>query len=106
MYRLSAVRPWLKENRLSWHRPQAGFYLSAACAYTALLPIKSNWYRSSREIYTSAQIIQHGIVDVADMDCDFFVFSGHKIYGPNGIGVLYGKEKWLNEIPPYQGGGD
>jgi cysteine desulfurase/selenocysteine lyase len=53
-----------------------------------------------------AQIIQHGIVDVADMDCDFFVFSGHKIYGPNGIGVLYGKEKWLNEIPPYQGGGD
>jgi cysteine desulfurase/selenocysteine lyase len=53
-----------------------------------------------------AQSIQHGIVDVADMDCDFFVFSGHKIYGPNGIGVLYGKEKWLNEIPPYQGGGD
>src|SRR5674476_740608 len=53
-----------------------------------------------------AQIIQHGIVDVADVDCDFFVFSGHKIYGPNGIGVLYGKEKWLNEIPPYQGGGD
>jgi cysteine desulfurase/selenocysteine lyase len=53
-----------------------------------------------------AQIIQHGIVDVADMDCDFFVFSGHKIYGPNGIGVLYGKEKWLNAIPPYQGGGD
>jgi cysteine desulfurase/selenocysteine lyase len=53
-----------------------------------------------------AQIIQHGIVDMADMDCDFFVFSGHKIYGPNGIGVLYGKEKWLNEIPPYQGGGD
>jgi cysteine desulfurase/selenocysteine lyase len=53
-----------------------------------------------------AQIIQHGVVDVADMGCDFFVFSGHKIYGPNGIGVLYGKEKWLNEIPPYQGGGD
>ena len=53
-----------------------------------------------------AQIIQHGIVDMADMGCDFFVFSGHKIYGPNGIGVLYGKEKWLNEIPPYQGGGD
>ena len=53
-----------------------------------------------------AQSIQHGIVDVTDLDCDFFVFSGHKIYGPNGIGVLYGKEKWLNEIPPYQGGGD
>jgi cysteine desulfurase/selenocysteine lyase len=53
-----------------------------------------------------AQSIQHGIVDVTDMDCDFFVFSGHKIYGPNGTGVLYGKEKWLSEMPPYQGGGD
>ena len=53
-----------------------------------------------------AQSIQHGVVDVADIGCDFFAFSGHKIYGPNGIGVLYGKEKWLNEIPPYQGGGD
>ncbi|UCG28586.1 MAG: cysteine desulfurase [Bacteroidales bacterium] len=53
-----------------------------------------------------AQSIQHGIVDVRMMDCDFFVFSGHKIYGPNGIGVLYGKEKWLEELPPYQGGGD
>jgi len=53
-----------------------------------------------------AQGIQHGIVDVRDLDCDFYVFSGHKIYGPNGIGILYGKEKWLTEIPPYQGGGD
>ena len=40
------------------------------------------------------------------LDCDFYVFSGHKIYGPTGIGVLYGKEKWLSELPPYQGGGD
>ena len=53
-----------------------------------------------------AQGIQHGIVDVKAMDCDFYVFSGHKIYGPNGIGVLYGKEKWLSELPPFQGGGD
>lgn len=53
-----------------------------------------------------AQIVQHGPVDVADLDCDFFVFSGHKIFGPTGIGVLYGKEKWLEAIPPYQGGGD
>lgn len=53
-----------------------------------------------------AQSIQHHKIDVQDMDCDFFVFSGHKIYGPTGIGVLYGKEKWLNELPPYQGGGD
>lgn len=53
-----------------------------------------------------AQAVQHGHVNVTDLDCDFYVFSGHKIYGPNGIGVLYGKEKWLEEIPPYQGGGD
>ncbi|MFC2129569.1 aminotransferase class V-fold PLP-dependent enzyme [Bacteroidota bacterium] len=53
-----------------------------------------------------AQIVQHGSVDVTDLDCDFFVFSGHKIFGPTGIGVLYGKEKWLDALPPYQGGGD
>ena len=53
-----------------------------------------------------AQGIQHGIVDLKEMDCDFYAFSGHKIYGPNGIGVLYGKEKWLAEMPPFQGGGD
>jgi cysteine desulfurase/selenocysteine lyase len=53
-----------------------------------------------------AQGIQHGIVDVRSMDCDFYVFSGHKIYGPTGIGVMYGKEQWLSELPPFQGGGD
>ncbi len=53
-----------------------------------------------------AQGIQHEKTDVQDIDCDFYVFSGHKIYGPTGVGVLYGKEKWLNEMPPYQGGGD
>jgi cysteine desulfurase/selenocysteine lyase len=53
-----------------------------------------------------AQGIQHGIIDVKSLDCDFYTFSGHKIYGPTGIGVLYGKEKWLSEMPPYQGGGD
>ncbi len=53
-----------------------------------------------------AQAIQHGCVNVRDLDCDFYVFSGHKVYAPNGIGVLYGKEKWLDELPPYQGGGD
>lgn len=53
-----------------------------------------------------AQGIQHGMVDVTDFDCDFYVFSGHKVYGPNGIGVLYGKAEVLNELPPYQGGGD
>ena len=53
-----------------------------------------------------AQGIQHGVVDVRDMDCDFYAFSGHKVYGPTGIGCLYGKEKWLAELPPFQGGGD
>jgi len=53
-----------------------------------------------------AQAIQHEPVNVVDLDCDFYVFSGHKIYGPTGIGVLYGKEEWLERLPPYQGGGD
>lgn len=54
----------------------------------------------------AAQSVQHIPVDVEKMDCDFLAFSGHKIYGPTGIGVLYGKEKWLEEMPPFQGGGD
>ena len=54
----------------------------------------------------AAQAIQHLSIDVQELDVDFMVFSGHKIYGPTGIGVLYGKEKWLNAMPPYQGGGD
>jgi len=54
----------------------------------------------------AAQSIQHAGIDVQDLDCDFLVFSGHKIYGPTGIGVFYGKEKYLEAIPPYQGGGD
>jgi cysteine desulfurase/selenocysteine lyase len=53
-----------------------------------------------------AQSTPHFKVDMQDMDCDFFVFSGHKIYGPTGIGVLYGKEEWLEKLPPYQGGGE
>jgi cysteine desulfurase/selenocysteine lyase len=53
-----------------------------------------------------AQAIYHTAVDVQDLDCDFYVFSGHKIYGPTGIGVLYGKSDLLNAMPPYQGGGD
>lgn len=57
-------------------------------------------------IVDGAQSTPHMKVDVQDLDCDFFAFSGHKIYGPTGIGVLYGKEKWLDEMPPYQGGGE
>lgn len=54
----------------------------------------------------AAQSVQHCEVDVQQIDCDFLVFSSHKIYGPTGVGVLYGKEKWLNALPPYQGGGE
>lgn len=53
-----------------------------------------------------AQSTPHFAVDVQDLDCDFFAFSGHKIYGPTGVGVLYGKEEWLEKMPPYMGGGD
>jgi len=53
-----------------------------------------------------AQAIQHEKVDVTDLDCDFYAFSGHKVYGPTGIGILYGKEEWLERLPPWQGGGD
>lgn len=53
-----------------------------------------------------AQSTPHFAVDVQDIDCDFFAFSGHKMYGPTGIGVLYGKEDWLDRMPPYQGGGE
>lgn len=53
-----------------------------------------------------AQAVPHIPVNVVELDADFYVFSGHKIYAPTGIGVLYGKEKWLNQLPPYQGGGE
>ncbi|NOR75155.1 MAG: aminotransferase class V-fold PLP-dependent enzyme, partial [Draconibacterium sp.] len=53
-----------------------------------------------------AQAAQHILVDVQKMDVDFYAFSAHKMYGPNGVGVLYGKKKWLNEMPPYQGGSE
>ena len=53
-----------------------------------------------------AQSIPHMRVDVRELDADFYVFSGHKVYGPTGVGVLYGKENWLDRLPPYQGGGE
>lgn len=54
----------------------------------------------------AAQAMSHEKIDVQDLDCDFLAFSGHKMYAPMGVGVLYGKEKWLNALPPYQGGGE
>lgn len=53
-----------------------------------------------------AQGVPHTAVDVQDLDVDFYAFSGHKVYGPTGVGVLYGKEEWLDRLPPYQGGGE
>ncbi len=57
-------------------------------------------------VVDGAQSVPHFAVDVQALDCDFLVFSGHKMYGPTGIGVLYGKEQWLDRLPPYQGGGE
>ena len=53
-----------------------------------------------------AQSVPHFPVDVQALDCDFLAFSGHKMYGPTGVGILYGKEEWLDRLPPYQGGGE
>lgn len=82
----------------------------ASNALGTILPvdeiIKAAHSRNIPVMIDGAQGIQHGVVDVQKMNCDFYVFSGHKIYGPTGIGVLYGKEKWLTELPPFQGGGD
>ena len=60
----------------------------------------------AKVLIDGAQSVQHTKVDMLAMNCDFFVFSGHKVFGPTGIGVLYGKEAILDEMPPYQGGGD
>jgi cysteine desulfurase/selenocysteine lyase len=57
-------------------------------------------------VVDAAQSVPHMKVDVQDLDCDFLVFSGHKVYGPTGVGVMYGKEEWLDKLPPYQGGGE
>jgi cysteine desulfurase/selenocysteine lyase len=60
----------------------------------------------AKVLIDGAQSIQHTKVDVSKLNCDFYAFSGHKLFGPTGVGVLYGKEDVLNEMPPYQGGGD
>lgn len=57
-------------------------------------------------VVDGAQSVPHFAVDVQDLDCDFLAFSGHKVYAPTGVGVLYGKEEWLDRLPPYQGGGE
>jgi cysteine desulfurase / selenocysteine lyase len=73
-------------------------------------PVESIIEKAHRQnipvLVDGAQSIQHRAIDVQKMDCDFYVFSGHKVYGPTGIGILYAKEKWLEQLPPFQGGGD
>ncbi len=82
----------------------------ASNALGTILPIKemidTAHNNNTPVLIDGAQGIQHGVVDMENMDCDFYVFSGHKLYGPSGIGIIYGKEKWLSELPPFQGGGD
>jgi len=73
-------------------------------------PVKSMIARAHARgipvLVDGAQAVPHMRVDVQDLDCDFYAFSAHKMFGPTGVGVLYGKSKWLEEMPPYQGGGD
>ena len=68
--------------------------------------IRAAHARNIPVLVDGAQAVSHIPVDVQELDCDFYCFSGHKMYAPMGIGVLYGKAKWLNEMPPYQGGGE
>jgi cysteine desulfurase/selenocysteine lyase len=68
--------------------------------------IKTAHERGIPVLIDGAQAVPHSKVDVRDLDCDFYCFSGHKMYGPSGVGVLYGKEKLLDAMPPYEGGGD
>ncbi len=71
-----------------------------------IIDIAKDFYPEMKVLIDGSQAIVHNAVDVQDMDADFYVFTGHKIYAPTGIGVLYGKEELLNAMPPYQGGGD
>ena len=81
-----------------------------ANALGTMLPVRDICNRAhssgARVLIDGCQAVPHSRVDVQELDCDFYVFSGHKLYGPSGIGVLYGKEELLHKMPPYQGGGD
>ena len=68
--------------------------------------IRKAHHFGAKVLIDGAQSVQHLPVDLKDLDCDFYAFSGHKVFGPTGIGILYGKKELLNAMPPYQGGGD
>ncbi|MBI1746153.1 MAG: cysteine desulfurase [Acidobacteria bacterium] len=70
----------------------------------AMVAMARRW--NARVMVDGAQAAPHLAIDVQELDCDFYTFSGHKVFGPTGIGVLYGKREWLEQMPPYQGGGD
>jgi cysteine desulfurase/selenocysteine lyase len=74
--------------------------------YKEMISLVRTHCPQAKIILDGAQAVAHFAIDVQEMDCDFFVFSGHKIFGPTGVGVLYGKESLLEKMPPYQGGGD
>lgn len=97
-------------HRMLSHKTRIVAVTHASNALGVILPLKeiieSAHNANIPVLVDGAQGIQHGIVDVQSLDCDFYVFSGHKIYGPAGTGILYGKEHWLERLPPYQGGGD
>ncbi len=71
-----------------------------------IIGIARDFYPEIKVLIDGSQAVVHSRVDVRDLDCDFYVFTGHKLYGPTGIGVLWGRYEWLEAMPPYQGGGD
>jgi cysteine desulfurase/selenocysteine lyase len=96
--------------RLLGHRTKLVAITHVSNALGTVTPIKDIIGLAHQQdipvLVDGAQAVPHQAVDVRDLDCDFYVFSGHKAYGPTGIGVLYGKEQWLERMPPFQGGGD
>lgn len=72
----------------------------------AMIEAAKDFYPEMKVLIDGSQAVVHGVVDVRDIGADFYVFTGHKLYGPSGVGVLYGREDILNTMPPYQGGGD
>jgi cysteine desulfurase / selenocysteine lyase len=97
-------------ERLLGPRTRFASFVHLSNALGTLNPVRDMIAAAHRHgvpvLIDGAQAVNHLAVDVRSLDADFYVFTGHKLYGPTGIGVLFGKERWLDEMPPYQGGGD
>ena len=94
----SVFRDWISEEEGAEFLPESGryhLYISHACP----------WAHRTLIFRVLKNLEDHISVDVVDLDCDFYAFSAHKVYGPTGVGVLYAKKKWLEKLPPYIGGG-